>query len=68
VTGTPSDEATASLAALQSDRRRLAERARQPAWRGPVEGLLLFLLFAAGSTHDRWLVLAAGAVSLERLP
>ena len=29
-------EAAAQLAVLRSDRERLAERVRQPAWRGPV--------------------------------
>lgn len=59
--------AAASLAALQTDRDRLAERARQPAWRGPVEGLLLFLLFASVSTSVRWVFLAALVVFLGGL-
>jgi hypothetical protein len=71
VTGTPAGPdvraAAASLATLRTDRDRLAARVRQPGWRGPVEGLLLFLLFAATSTHDRWAVLAAGVVFLAGL-
>lgn len=68
---TPPDPA-AALATLQADRDRLAERARQPAWRGPVEGLLFFLLFASGSTRDRWvfpaiLVVFIGAFAVLRI-
>jgi hypothetical protein len=68
-TSGPADRgaAAAQLAALGSDRERLAERARQPAWHGPAHGLLLFLLFASTSTHDRWVFLAALVVFLAGL-
>src|SRR5439155_217576 len=52
---------------LRSDRERLAERIRQPGWYAPTLGLLLFVLFASTSTHDRWIVLAALVVFLGGL-
>jgi hypothetical protein len=62
-----SSDPAAVLATLRADRDRLAERARQPAWRAALEGLLFFLVYASTSTHDRWAITAALAVFLGAL-
>lgn len=54
--------AAAQLAALRADRAQLAERARQPWWFDPALGLLVFLVFAAVSGRNVWLLGAAVAV------
>jgi hypothetical protein len=54
--------AAARLAALRADRAQLAERARQPWWYDPALGLLVFVVFAAISLQNVWLLAAAVVV------
>ncbi len=56
------DRAAADLAALQTDRTALADRARQPWWYDPALGLLIFLLIGSISLRSLWWTLGAGLV------
>jgi hypothetical protein len=58
--GTTTDQAAAAaqLAALQSGRAQMAERAMQPWWYDVLVGLLVFGLFSSYSLHNTWM--AAG--------
>jgi hypothetical protein len=56
--------AAAQLAALQSGRAQMAERAMQPWWYHALLGLLVFGLFSSYSVHNTWITLAAVAVFL----
>ena len=53
------DAARAELAALQSQRAALAERAMQPWWYDAALGLLVFQLIASYSSHEHWVTVAA---------
>ena len=56
--------AEAELAALQSQRAALADRAMQPWWYDALLGLLLFGFVSSYALHDTWVSLAAVAVFL----
>jgi hypothetical protein len=56
--------AEAELAALQSQRAALAERAVQPWWYDALLGLLLFGFVSSYALHDTWVTLAALVVFL----
>ncbi|SDF60561.1 hypothetical protein [Klenkia brasiliensis] len=53
------DDAAASLAALDTDRAALADRARQPRWYDPALGVLLGGFLATYSFAFPWATLAA---------
>ena len=58
------DAARAELAALQSQRAALADRAVQPWWYDALLGLLLFGFVSSYALHNNWVSLAAVAVFL----
>lgn len=58
------DAARAELAALQSRRAALADRAMQPWWYDALLGLLLFGFVSSYALHDNWVSLAAVVVFL----
>lgn len=58
------DAARAELAALQSRRAALADRAMQPWWYDALLGLLLFVFVSSYALHDNWVSLAAVVVFL----
>jgi hypothetical protein len=62
--GRTTDRAAAQLAALQSGRAQMAERAMQPWWYDALSGLLVFGLFSSYSLHNTWVTLAAVVVFL----
>jgi hypothetical protein len=64
--GMTTDRAAAAdqLAALQSGRAQLADRAMQPWWYDALLGLLVFGLFSSYSLRNTWVTLAAVAVFL----
>jgi hypothetical protein len=56
--------AAAQLAALQSGRAQMAERAMQPWWYDAALGLLVFGLISSYSAHENWVTAAALVVFL----
>jgi hypothetical protein len=58
------ESAAAQLAALQSGRAQMAERAMQPWWYDALAALLVFGLFSSYAFHNTWITLVAVALFL----
>jgi hypothetical protein len=65
----PTDPAAAAaqLAALDADRRSLADRVVQPWWYDAALGLVVFVLISSISTRNAWVILAAVVVGMAGL-